>query len=75
MLSGPQQLKAFNRAPKGVRVIVVATNVAETSITIPGMRYVVDTVCVYLFPILCIACLHCACHVKKNNNRVPVESV
>eukprot|EP00277_Geminigera_cryophila_P032692 CAMPEP_0173124784 /NCGR_PEP_ID=MMETSP1102-20130122/55925_1 /TAXON_ID=49646 /ORGANISM="Geminigera sp., Strain Caron Lab Isolate" /LENGTH=1042 /DNA_ID=CAMNT_0014033323 /DNA_START=324 /DNA_END=3453 /DNA_ORIENTATION=+ len=43
MLSGPQQLKAFNRAPKGVRVIVVATNVAETSITIPGMRYVVDT--------------------------------
>jgi hypothetical protein len=44
MLPGPQQLKAFNRAPKGVRMIVVATNVAETSITIPGIRYVVDTV-------------------------------
>ena len=24
------------------RVIVVATNVAETSLTIPGMRYVID---------------------------------
>ena len=44
MLPGPQQLKAFKKAPKGVRMIVVATNVAETSITIPGIRYVVDTV-------------------------------
>jgi ATP-dependent RNA helicase DHX37/DHR1 len=26
-----------------VRLIVVATNVAETSLTIPGMRYVVDS--------------------------------
>jgi ATP-dependent RNA helicase DHX37/DHR1 len=25
------------------RLIVVATNVAETSLTIPGMRYVVDS--------------------------------
>jgi hypothetical protein len=44
MLPGPQQLKAFHRPPKGVRLVVVATNVAETSITIPGIRYVVDTV-------------------------------
>lgn len=27
----------------GHRLIVVATNVAETSITIPGIRYVVDS--------------------------------
>lgn len=27
---------------ENTRVIVIATNVAETSLTIPGMRYVVD---------------------------------
>ena len=43
MLPGPQQLRAFAPAPKGTRMIVVATNVAETSVTIPGIRYVVDT--------------------------------
>lgn len=26
-----------------IRLVVVATNVAETSLTIPGMRYVVDS--------------------------------
>lgn len=30
-------------AHTGHRLIVVATNVAETSITIPGIRYVVDS--------------------------------
>ena len=29
--------------PPGHRMIVIATNVAETSITIPGIRYVVDS--------------------------------
>jgi hypothetical protein len=29
--------------PEGVRLCVVATNVAETSITIPAIKYVVDT--------------------------------
>ena len=29
--------------PDGVRLCVVATNVAETSLTIPGVKYVVDT--------------------------------
>lgn len=29
--------------PKGQRRIVLATNVAETSLTVPGIRYVVDT--------------------------------
>lgn len=43
MLSSQQQAKVFEPVPEGTRLIVVATNVAETSITIPGIRYVVDT--------------------------------
>jgi ATP-dependent RNA helicase DHX37/DHR1 len=40
----PSQLqnRVFQVPPEGHRLIVVATNVAETSITIPGIRYVVD---------------------------------
>jgi len=39
-LPGPQQGRVYSvKGPK----IVVATNVAETSLTIPGIRYVVDT--------------------------------
>lgn len=37
MLSPQQQAKVFRAVPTGCRLIVVATNVAETSITIPGM--------------------------------------
>ncbi|KAK3236452.1 hypothetical protein CYMTET_53420 [Cymbomonas tetramitiformis] len=37
------QAKAFEPAPKGARKVVLATNVAETSLTITGLRYVVDT--------------------------------
>ena len=32
----------FAPPPPGARLVVVATNVAETSLTIPGIRYVVD---------------------------------
>lgn len=32
-----EQLKVFKHAPDGCRKVVVATNVAETSITIPGI--------------------------------------
>lgn len=42
MLSEKQQARVFRPPPDGYRLIVVATNVAETSITIPGVRYVVD---------------------------------
>jgi HrpA-like RNA helicase len=30
-------------APEGTRKVVIATNVAETSLTIPHITYVVDT--------------------------------
>ncbi|KAK2152383.1 hypothetical protein LSH36_330g06039 [Paralvinella palmiformis] len=36
------QAKVFQRTPRNCRKIVVATNVAETSITIAGIGYVVD---------------------------------
>ena len=42
MLPQHEQLHVFEDAPEDTRVIVVSTNVAETSITIPGIRYVVD---------------------------------
>ncbi|KAH6560728.1 hypothetical protein BASA81_005241 [Batrachochytrium salamandrivorans] len=38
-----QQTKVFDPAPPGVRKVVLSTNVAETSITISGIRYVIDT--------------------------------
>ncbi len=37
----------FANAGGGARLCVVATNVAETSLTIPGIRYVIDTGLVY----------------------------
>ncbi|RKP29551.1 P-loop containing nucleoside triphosphate hydrolase protein [Metschnikowia bicuspidata] len=42
MLPTSQQMKVFESAPPGSRMCIVATNVAETSLTIPGIRYVVD---------------------------------
>lgn len=40
-LSHKEQLKVFQ--PRPGRKIVLATNVAETSITVPGINYVIDT--------------------------------
>lgn len=42
LLPTNQQLKVFDTPPTGSRMCIVATNVAETSLTIPGIRYVVD---------------------------------
>ena len=42
-LPATQQLKVFNAPPDGHRAIILATNVAETSLTIPGTRYVFDS--------------------------------
>ncbi|XP_071123047.1 uncharacterized protein [Mytilus edulis] len=38
-----EQQKVFDPPPKGKRKIMFATNSAETSITIPGIKYVIDT--------------------------------
>ncbi|GAA5941896.1 uncharacterized protein JCM15063_000812 [Sporobolomyces koalae] len=42
-LSTELQMKAFEPAPRGVRKCVVSTNVAEASITIEGIKYVIDS--------------------------------
>ena len=42
LLPKHEQMRVFQAPPAGHRLIVVATNVAETSLTIPGIRYVVD---------------------------------
>ena len=42
MLPQHRQLKVFDAVSPNTRLIVISTNVAETSITIPGIKYVVD---------------------------------
>ncbi|KAH8547643.1 P-loop containing nucleoside triphosphate hydrolase protein [Umbelopsis sp. PMI_123] len=42
-LSSQEQARVFKSMPKNVRKIVAATNVAETSITIDGVIYVIDS--------------------------------
>ncbi len=41
-VSPADQRQAFKRPPEGVRKIVIATNIAETSLTIEDVVYVVD---------------------------------
>jgi len=43
LLSVKDQAKVFASVEEGTRLIIVSTNIAETSLTIPGMAYVVDT--------------------------------
>ncbi|KAJ3513040.1 hypothetical protein NLJ89_g3170 [Agrocybe chaxingu] len=42
LLPSEKQMRVFQQPPPGSRLVVVSTNVAETSLTIPGIRYVVD---------------------------------
>lgn len=42
LLPTDAQMRVFEDPPEGTRLCIVATNVAETSVTIPGIRYVVD---------------------------------
>jgi pre-mRNA-splicing factor ATP-dependent RNA helicase DHX38/PRP16 len=37
------QAKIFEAAPTGIRKCIVSTNVAETSLTVDGIRYVIDS--------------------------------
>ncbi|KAF9106299.1 putative ATP-dependent RNA helicase DHR1 [Mortierella sp. AM989] len=43
LLKTEEQMKVFQPPPPGSRLCVIATNVAETSITIPNIKYVVDS--------------------------------
>lgn len=36
------QAKIFDAAPEGTRKCIVSTNVAETSLTVDGIKYVID---------------------------------
>lgn len=42
LLPAEKQLEVFKPPPEDARLVVVATNVAETSLTIPNVRYVID---------------------------------
>ncbi|KAI1458419.1 P-loop containing nucleoside triphosphate hydrolase protein [Annulohypoxylon moriforme] len=43
LLPTREQMRVFDDPPEGSRAIILATNIAETSLTIPGIRYVFDT--------------------------------
>lgn len=42
-LPAKEQLKVFAPTPQGCRKVILATNIAETSITVSGIRFVVDS--------------------------------
>ncbi|KAL6528024.1 Pre-mRNA-splicing factor ATP-dependent RNA helicase DEAH10 [Orobanche hederae] len=41
-LPSEKQMKVFAPAPAGFRKVILATNIAETSLTIPGIKYIID---------------------------------
>ena len=42
-LSSAAQQRIFQPAPRNTRKIIIATNIAETSVTVPGVRFVIDS--------------------------------
>lgn len=42
-LSAAEQDKVFDYAPEGYRKCIISTNIAETSVTIDGIRFVIDS--------------------------------
>ncbi|KAJ6635942.1 putative ATP-dependent RNA helicase kurz [Pseudolycoriella hygida] len=43
LLPSDKQSRVFEKPPEGARLCVVSTNVAETSLTIPNIKYVIDS--------------------------------
>ncbi|KAL5553616.1 hypothetical protein UlMin_041017 [Ulmus minor] len=41
-LPSEQQMRVFAPAPAGFRKVILSTNIAETSVTIPGIKFVID---------------------------------
>jgi hypothetical protein len=41
-LPSDQQVAVFEPAAPGFRKVIIATNIAETSLTVDGIRYVID---------------------------------
>lgn len=56
-LTQDEQQEIFEPAPRDTRKVIVSTNIAEASVTIEGIRYVVDCG----FVKVCLA----ACHAPK----------
>lgn len=43
LLPTSEQAKVFVEVPEGHRLCIISTNVAETSLTLPGIKYIVDS--------------------------------